>query len=402
MGTTAQPQTYFPAVFASLPAATLRTLAGHFPCDDPPAPQPSDAPTMRVLEAMWRFCLCGGLPDLAPEAWVLAHRPDLTGTYNESYVEEHWMRYMAAGRHLRAQAGTTPVEIDTVFRHGKLPLDFPVAATVGIVNYASLVDHADTPPVYAALEQRVAAIFDTRERRLIVEQVFQDELGGTRTNLNVIEGNSPYYAGELAWHVAETLARGAGVLIRSPSFAFDLEWSSHDPATRYTRGHIVDAHFQEIDTGWIPFHGLIRLPTRARLSPFLQRHNYTLEQLRLNGDHVDVLRSRLVAIDHICEAPLFTAYGGINSDQKVLECARIYLRNYVDATVYLTAGRLVSLTQLYAEEFGESFQAHNAAADTVALLRIIRHRGLSSDRIKAVHRMLVDVGAVTTHSSFPR
>jgi hypothetical protein len=389
-------------IFDSLPTDVLENVSTHFTAEGGSVvglPLASSLDTRRrasaiVLERLWMHCVAG--EDAGENPLPLCKRiaPDIVD-FDVVFVEQQAPRYLRSARLLRDRAGTAPIALHQRWQHPALGISFSVSLTIGYTAYVSIYDTRRSE--YAYLYHMLAQAFDVRARVLINEAVNESAL----TDLTLPHGSTPFYRSQVLWMLAETLARAANIRMAGIVLVFDLEWSNPNLKTRYTQGVIVDAHFEDLTYGWVPFSGLVRVPAKTKLTPFLLEHNYNIKDINQNGVGVAELRDKVRMLHNICEKPLFSAFGGINSDKLVLETNFIYIDFFLDSCLFLTAGRLISLAAIYFDEFGESFSAHNAASDTTALLRIIRHRGITNKMLKIIFSNLTSMGAIS-YPSFPK
>jgi hypothetical protein len=297
--------------------------------------------------------------------------------------------YVRAARGMRKKIGSQNITLSPEVVHPLTHMRFRVPLTVDGVAYVSM--HAVERRQHAHLYHKLAALMDPRRRVSISQVVFgtpplQTELADRGTL-------GPHSNATYRWRMVHALAIVANIRISNMVVGFDLEWNNNDPRTRFLSGVIVDAHFHEISTGWVIFSGYLQVPHDTRLSKFLLEHGYTVEALRQRGQSPETLKARLADLAVVTEHPLFVAYSGINSDINVLYNNNIHLDAYVDASVALNGGRSVALITLYRREFGEEFSAHGAAADTIAMIRLLKHRGIDGAALWALFRALMQTQA---------
>lgn len=207
----------------------------------------------------------------------------------------------------------------------------------------------------------------------------------TETSMALTPISSSVDRGIKLWNFASRLAYEANRRITGMLCVFDLEWNSNDAKSRYTEGQIVDAHFEEMHTGWILHSGTINpYPEISTLSPFLQEHGYTIDMLSQSTCTLDEFRQKLHFAAAITENCIFSAYNGVNADMNILHWQGIYLGPYLDASLLLNGGKSIGLSKLYHSIFNASFDAHNAWSDTRALLDIMHHKRVTYDKAKKI------------------
>jgi len=350
-----------------------------------------------VLEEMFAMQVagCSRVPMLEVDHWLRIYgkqtckqhhiEPD---TINMEYIRENIGIYHSAAFRLTSTLGihhTRLTRLHAQHRHNMLNLDFSALLQIG-EDTAFVSIHECNRPEHAYMYHRMASCFDPRNRLMVHEYVHKL----AETSMDISPTTTATESGTSLWGFASQIAFIANRPISNMFCVFDLEWHNNDPKTRYTDGQIVDAHFEEIQTGWVIHSGTIRpYPAITNLSPFLLDHGYTLELLARSENNLENLRQRIHHLVAISDNCLFSAYNGINADMNILHHQGIYLPRYLDSTFILTGGKSISLSNLYTSQCGTTFIAHTARADSMALLTLLRNRGATYETVNQVWETLM-------------
>ena len=356
----------FKDIFPLIPDHSLDTIALSFDMDPP---IDVHQPTLCLLEELFCHTVSGfGVP----EDW-LYKREEVLGTVDRGYYYKHRDRFIAAAQ------GTlpSPVRIGPHFEHPRLGVTFEGCVQIGGFVYASLTQREGMRRAY--LEQRLIALFDPTPRRIIYDYVF-----GSEVSLLPEIGTD---CGALAFLVTKLIVAVSNIRLKDLVVCFDLEWNTNGPDTT-----IIDAHFMELSTGWTVFSRYFCVPDSIELSSFLIDHNYSVEKLNANGTTIRQLRVAISELENISESILFTAYSGIDTDINILRKEYVYLQNYLDASIPISGGRKIALSKLHINTTGHGFDAHSAASDTQALVRILQVRGLDNTHFWNIHNLIQSRG----------
>ena len=161
---------------------------------------------------------------------------------------------------------------------------------------------------------------------------------------------------------------------------FDLEWSQHVFAERFKSGFIVDHHFEVLGENLVVSSGLLNCP--GTLSKFILDQGYSPESIKDAPSFISMPLA-LDKLNDVCDRVTFMAYNGKSSDLHVLESAGILVKEYVDATSMLNPHGFFTQAEIYQGAFGRPPDIiHWASGDTIALLDILKHRGVSAGKVR--------------------
>ena len=342
-----------------------------------------------ILEEMFTMAISGmrAPPMLEVDHWLQKHGestcarhgiplPDVSVHFLKEKVVDY---HHAASRMLHQLAPrASEVRFHTTYTHPKLGIDFTSMFEMDGVVFVSI--HECPKPEFSMLYHTIGAAFDPRKRMFVHEYVFRL----TDTDL-VFTLAHPAERGALLWDIAARIALNSNRTIKGLLFAFDLEWNNPDTKTRYQKGTIVDAHFEDVSTGWVLHTGTINPQEAiADLTPFLLNHGYSNETLLDSRCTIGQLKDKIDYGLRITDGCIFTAFNGVNGDLNILRAQGIHLPRYVDASFLLTGGVSQSLLKLYEAVFGSSFDSHRAWSDTVALIELIKHKNTSYEQVRLI------------------
>lgn len=385
----------FNDVFNSISTGTLEQISTYFvhnhnDPDEVHAPRES----ILILEAIWVLEVAGlqvtSTSNL--ETWVAVHGHEVLEPYglhvinvDENFLYTHINAYLECARKLTQSVGNQKILVGAKYTHPMTHLEYVVPLQIDNVAYVSM--HDIPRRALAHVYHNIAAFSDPRERVSISSVVFNFSPLSFKLRHQDVD------FGSLAWRVVHMLATKSNIKIDNMVLGFDLEWNNLDSETRFRQGMLVDAHFEDLTAGWVVYSGMLQVPPETRLSKFLLDHNYTVTKLNTRGNPQQHLKTRLRELFAVAHKPIFIAYGGINSDIYVLNHNDIFLPHYIDGHIILNAGKFISLFDLHHREFGENFSNHSASSDAVAMLRLLRKRGVGPEMVWNIYNALDSVKA---------